>query len=97
LLDASLHLLGLLLLCSPIVHFWYLAWLLPFVAIRPSFGWSVASLTLAGYFSAWATLESSGWWGYGHVTATVIWLPVLVAMLIDWGRFLRRGRYNLIA
>lgn len=71
--------LTLLLLCSPIVHFWYLAWLIPFIALRPSFGWTVASITLAGYFLAWHTETTHGWWGYGHTVAAVIWTPVLLA------------------
>ncbi|MEP4076870.1 glycosyltransferase [Haloferula sp.] len=79
LIDSSHVALTLLLLCSPIVHFWYVAWLLPLVALRPSFGWSIASITLAGYFFAWHTEAHLGWWGYGHLVAMIIWLPALLA------------------
>ena len=79
LIDSFHVALTLLLLCSPIVHFWYLAWLLPLIALRPSFGWTVASVTMAGYFLAWHTEAQYGWWGYGHLTATIIWAPAIVA------------------
>ncbi|MGL4400708.1 MAG: glycosyltransferase 87 family protein [Luteolibacter sp.] len=79
LLDACLVVLGALILLSPIVHFWYLAWILPLVALRPSLGWTVASVTAAGYFLAWWTLEQSDSWGFGQGTPALLWTPVLLA------------------
>jgi len=77
--DSILWMLGALLVCSPIVHFWYLAWLLPLTAIRPSFAWTTASITIAGYFLAWQTQQTHGWWGFGHGIAAIIWIPWLLA------------------
>lgn len=79
--NAAAIVLGTLLICSPIVHFWYLAWLLPFAALRPSFALSTASITIAGYFLAWQTQHVQGWWGYGHLTAALIWLLPALACL----------------
>lgn len=73
--------LGGLIVCSPVVHFWYLVWLLPFAVIRPSFALTTASITMAGYFLAWQTQELHGWWGFGHGTAAMIWLLPLLALL----------------
>jgi hypothetical protein len=87
LIDSALWMLGALLACSPIVHFWYLAWLLPLTAIRPSFAWTIASVTMAGYFLAWHTQHTHGWWGFGHGIAAIIWLPWLVAGIAQ-NRFL---------
>ena len=70
---------GALLVCSPIVHLWYLTWLLPLTAIRPSFAWTAGSIGIAGYFLAWHTLKTEGWWGFGHGTAALIWLPFILA------------------
>ncbi len=81
LLRSAILLLGALLVCSPIVHFWYLAWLLPLVAIRPSFAWTTASVTIAGYFLAWHTQVTEGWWGFRHGTAALIWLPSILAAI----------------
>jgi len=89
LIDSALWMLGALLVCSPIVHFWYLAWLLPLAAIRPSFAWITASITIAGYFLAWHTQHTHGWWGYGHGIAAIIWLPWLIAAIAQH-RFLHK-------
>lgn len=82
-IEASLWILASLLVCSPIVHFWYLTWLLPLVALRPSFAWTTASITMGAYFIAWWTEENAGWWGFGHGIAAVIWIPWLVAWLLQ--------------
>jgi hypothetical protein len=79
LIDASLWMLSALLICSPIVHFWYLTWLLPLAAIRPSFAWTTLSITLGGYFIAWWTQAHAGWWGFGHGVAAFIWVPCILA------------------
>lgn len=79
LIDSTLWMLGALLVCSPIVHFWYLTWLMPLAALRPSFAWTTLSITMSGYFIAWWTQGHAGWWGYGHGVAAAIWVPWLVA------------------
>ncbi len=79
LLDAASWMLGALLVFSPIVHFWYLCWLIPLTALRPSFAWTTLSVTMGGYFIAWWTAAHLGWWGYGHGVALIIWTPWLIA------------------
>ncbi len=81
LVHSALLLMGALLVCSPIVHFWYLTWLLPLAALRPSFAWSTISITMAGYFLAWHTQSIEGWWGFRHGTAALIWLPFLLTAI----------------
>ncbi|MGL5018273.1 MAG: glycosyltransferase [Luteolibacter sp.] len=81
LIRAASLMLGALLVCSPVVHFWYLAWVLPFAALRPSFALTTASVTMAGYFLAWHTQDIHGWWGFGHGTSALIWLLPLLAFL----------------
>ncbi len=91
LIDASLWLMGTLLFCSPIIHFWYVAWLLPLAALRPSFAWTTLSITTGGYFLAWWTQAQHGWWGYGHGIATCIWLPWFLAGLAQHRRLRLRS------
>ncbi len=81
LIHSALLMMGALLVCSPIVHFWYLTWLLPLAALRPSFAWTTVSITIAGYFLAWHTQATEGWWGFRHGTAALIWLPFLLAAI----------------
>lgn len=86
-IESSIWMLSALLFFSPIVHFWYLAWVLPLVALRPSFAWIILSITMSGYFLAWWTAENMGWWGFGHGIAACIWLPGIVAAIAQ-NRFL---------
>ena len=92
LIDACRWILAALLVCSPVVHFWYLTWLLPLVAIRPSFAWTTLSITLGGYFIAWWTLANAGWWGFGHAVTAAIWLPWLLAGILQHRSSLVRRR-----
>jgi hypothetical protein len=87
LIDSALWMLGALLVCSPIVHFWYVTWLLPLAALRPSFAWITLSITMAAYFIAWETQARFGWWGFEYQIAAAIWLPWL-ATAIAQHRFL---------
>ena len=81
LIHSALLMMGSLLVCSPIVHFWYLTWLLPLAALRPSFAWTTVSITIAGYFLAWHTQATEGWWGFRHGTAALIWLPFVLTAI----------------
>lgn len=96
LIDASLWMLSALLVCSPIVHFWYLAWILPLAALRPSLAWSTLSITMGGYFVAWWTQSYFGWWGFGHTVAAAIWIPSLLAGIAQHRFFFhkRLARYQ---
>ncbi len=87
LIHSALLMTGALLVCSPIVHFWYLTWLLPLTALRPSFAWTTVSITIAAYFLAWQTQATEGWWGFRHQTAALIWLPFIAAAIAQ-NRFL---------
>ena len=80
---ATGFILTALVCCSPIVHFWYLAWLIPFAALRPSFATAILSLTMAGYFIAsWSAAQGHGW-GYGPAITAAIWLPAALAWLLQ--------------
>jgi GT2 family glycosyltransferase len=94
LISATSLILGALLVCSPVVHFWYLVWLLPFAVLRPSFALASASITMAGYFLAWRTQDIHGWWGFGHGTAALIWLLPLLAFLAQNRPWLSRLRFD---
>lgn len=80
---ASLTILGALIICAPFTHFWYVTWVIPLAALRPSLGWTVASITQAGYFMAWWELETHGRWGFGREMPLLIWLPALVAFFLQ--------------
>ncbi len=48
-----LWVLGLALILSPVLHPWYLTWILPFAAWRRAQPWQVLSVSLFAYFLFW--------------------------------------------
>ncbi|MEO0510180.1 MAG: glycosyltransferase [Verrucomicrobiota bacterium] len=78
--------LGALIVLSPTVHFWYLAWLMPFVALRPSLPWLSFSLTMGAYFFVWMNPQ----WGLRPWQQLVFWGPFFIGMVYElWST---RGR-----
>jgi hypothetical protein len=89
--DASLDahcrwVLGALIVLSPTVHFWYVAWMLPFVALRPSLPWLCLSISSGVYFLVW----SNDVWGLSVGQRWLFWTPFVVALIYEvWST---RGR-----
>lgn len=71
-------LFGSLLLFSPVVHFWYLTWMLPFLVLRPSLPWLLFVLGQAVYFFAWTQEAATGNWGYARELVVLSWLPGMI-------------------
>lgn len=71
--------LGALVLLSPTVHFWYLAWLMPFVALRPSLPWLSFALTSGVYFFVW----TNDFWGLEIWQQVLFWLPCFVGLIYE--------------
>ena len=68
--------LGSLLVLSPTVHFWYLAWLLPFVCLRPSLPWLTFSISGGAYFWVWINPE----WSLSAGQQALFWAPFFIAL-----------------
>lgn len=88
----SFFALGALLLFSPTVHYWYLAWIVPFLAIRPSASWMVLCLTISGYFVAVGISHATGRW---HLPPSVYfyeWSPFY--LLLGREAFLAIKRFH---
>ena len=79
---------GGLIFFAPIVHFWYLSWLLPFIALRPSLPWLTLSLTTPIYFLVWNELENTGIWELPPWARILFWLPFIIAALMHLPRHL---------
>lgn len=64
---------GGLLLFSPTVHYWYIAWALVFVPLFPSLAWLALSGVMALYFIARSNLLAGGEWGLPPWAQIAIW------------------------
>lgn len=81
--------LGALIVLSPTVHLWYLAWILPFVCLRPSMPWLMFSLTGGAYFYVWIN-AGQGDWMLNPWQMWMFWLPFVLACVYEvWST---RGR-----
>jgi len=90
LLSLSFVILSMLIVCSPVVHFWYLSWILPLMALRPALSWIVLCVTSSFYFLAWENLEMSGEWGYHRAWVVLTWLPFFVIALWEYRYLFKR-------
>ncbi|MEM7792469.1 MAG: glycosyltransferase, partial [Verrucomicrobiota bacterium] len=91
-----LWILGSLIVFSPTVHFWYIAWLLPFVALSPRIPWLVLSFSAGAYFFVWTNVEAGSYWRLTQSQRMIFWVPFLVSCLYElWstrGQVLRLKR-----
>ena len=78
----SLASLGGLILFSSIVHFWYLLWILPFLALVPSVAWLYLTGAHAFYFLVWHQ-ESVAYWGLPSWAQTIIWVPFFLLFAVE--------------
>jgi len=88
--------MSVLLLCAPIVHYWYLTWVLALMPLRlrPAWSWIAASAAMVLYFDAERARASGGEWILPASNATVIWLAFGLGAAVDLGWLIvrRRGR-----
>ncbi len=74
--------LGGLILFAPIMHFWYLTWLLPFIALRPSLPWICYSVTTPLYFLVHAHYIDTGYWELPQWAKWMFHLPFVITSLM---------------
>ncbi|MEM0965397.1 MAG: glycosyltransferase [Verrucomicrobiota bacterium] len=88
--------IGALILFSPILHFWYLSWFLPFLCLRPSLSWIWLCLSQSLYFLVWVQFEQTGYWELPDWAEWTIWGPFLVLGVFEGNRLRqqRRVRYS---
>jgi len=54
--------LGSLIILSPTLHFWYLTWILPLIALKPRISWVSLSITSCLYFLVWSEQSLGNGW-----------------------------------
>ena len=74
--------IGTLVVLSPTVHLWYLAWILPFVCLRPSLPWLMFSLTGGSYFYVWINAKN-GEWRLEFLEQVIFWGPFFAACIYE--------------
>ena len=73
---------GALILLLPIVHYWYLTWVLMCLVFRPSFPWVAASLAMVVYFEAEQVRAATGVWIMPTWCPILFWLVFVASWAI---------------
>ena len=76
--SAALWILGTALLAGPVLHAWYLAWLLPFLCVRPEPGLLLLTGTIQASYLAWSGLYATGEYAVGGLVRAVEYMPVVL-------------------
>ncbi len=74
-LKGGYAILAALVLLSPTVHYWYLAWIVPGIALFPSAAWILLTGLSGLYFSAWDHFGKTGIWSQPKVCFYTQWIP----------------------
>lgn len=73
--------LGGLIVLSPTVHYWYLAWPLIFLPLMPSLAWMTLSGVMALYFLVASEVQAGRDWGLPSWAQATIWTVFAVLLL----------------
>ena len=90
--------LGAALVLSPVLHPWYITWILPLAAWRRAFAWCVLSVTIFAYFLFWnERLFALPWHAEPWMRAIIIVPPIAAAILFGVRRLILREKPNVEA
>jgi len=88
--------LGALLLFSSVIHFWYLLWILPLLALMPSVAWLYLTGAMGLYLLTWHYSQAEQNWMLPAWAQAVIWIPFYVLLLLEHRQAIARwwrGRF----
>ena len=91
--SALLIAFGSLVVLSPIVHFWYLAWVLPLIALRPKLSWLSLSITAGLYFTVWHMQENGHGWTMPLWARWAFWAPFFMLLIAENRKLLSHLRH----
>lgn len=77
---------GSILVVSPTVHPWYLLWMVPLVALRPSRAWLYLSGSVLMAYYGLGEYWRTGHWPEPWWLRLVIWGPFFAVLILDWWR-----------
>jgi alpha-1,6-mannosyltransferase len=78
--------LGMALILSPVLHPWYITWILPLATWRRAYAWHVLSVTLFAYFLFWNERLFALPWHSEPWLRAIIAVPPLMACVWVYGR-----------
>lgn len=89
-IKAAYFMIASLVLLSPVVHYWYVLWVIPFVVLYPGLSWLVLSFTSGAYFASTFSVENGEDWSLPVWAMWVTWLPFLLVLVYELRMVLSR-------
>ena len=86
---AAFWVLGLSLVLSPVLHPWYVTWILPLACWRGNLAWTILSISVLAAFLLWETTALWTEWQPNVVTRSLVILPPALWLL--WERSTKRA------
>lgn len=83
---AAFWIIGAILVVSPTVHPWYLLWMVPLAALRPSRAWLYLSGSVLMAYYGLGEYWRTGHWPEPWWLKLAIWGPFFGALILDWWR-----------
>ncbi len=75
---------GALLMLMPVVHYWYVSWVLVLIPFRAGVRWIVMALAMVVYFEAELRGQTTGIWSMPAWAPLVAWLGFGLAWCGEW-------------
>ena len=85
-------LLGAFLLCTPVVHPWYVCWIVPFLVITPNRAWLYLSGAVFGSYWVLREYAATGLWLESPAVLYAQYIPFFSLLLYDWFPKIRQRR-----
>jgi hypothetical protein len=79
-------LIGVFLLCMPVVHPWYICWIVPFLAIFPNRGWIFLSGAVFGSYWVLRGYAATGLWLESSAVLCSQYIPFFSLLVFDYCR-----------
>lgn len=74
---------GMMIVMLPVVRYWYLGWVLIFLAFDFRWRWVVLVGSMVFYFDAWDQMADTGTESLPTLSYLLIWLPFVAAWIIE--------------
>jgi uncharacterized membrane protein len=69
---------------SPVVHPWYVCWMLAFLAVDGQAAWLVLSVTVIFARQVYIGYEQTGEWREAGWSSLAVWIPFYLALFVSW-------------
>jgi len=89
---AAFWTLGTLILVSSQVHPWYLLWILPFVAVRPSRAWLLFTFLIFVSYETQALYRATNTWSESFAIRAIQYAPFFALLVVEGVAALARAR-----